>query len=82
MRSRRDASCVYVCNSSYRKVQLQQQQHCLPVATPALKREHPNLFCVYARIGEEKETQTQVFWELIRRAYLRAEGCASRSLTR
>ena len=40
----------------------------LLVATPALEREHPNLFCVYARVGEEKETQTQVFWELICRS--------------
>ena len=36
----------------------------LSVATPVLEGEHPNLVCVYARAGEEKETQTQVFWEL------------------
>ena len=42
-----------------------QQRNILPVATPALRRERPNLFCVYVRVGVEKETQTQVFWELI-----------------
>ena len=52
-----------LCIFSYGGVQ--QQQNILPVATPALEREHPNLFCVYARVGEEKETQTQVIWELI-----------------
>ena len=41
----------------------------ITITTPGLKSEVPNLFCVYARVGEEKETQTQVFWELIWRAY-------------
>ena len=44
--------------------------------------DRPNLFFVYARAGEEKETQTQVFWELIRGAHLRPVGGALRSLTR
>ena len=35
----------------------QQLQNFLPVPTPGLKREHANLFCVYARAGEEKETE-------------------------
>ena len=72
-----------LCNFSYEGVQQQQQQqNFCPVATPALKSDHPNLFCVYARAGEEKETQTQVFWELIQRAHLRSVGGAWRSLTK
>ena len=40
------------------------------------------MICVYARVGEEKETQTQEFWELISRAYLRSLGRVARLLTR
>ena len=68
MRIRQHVSrvCVYVILIMRGVLQWQQQQqNFLPVATPALKRDRPNLFCVYVRVGVEKETQTQVFWELI-----------------
>ena len=58
-------SCACVFSVIAGVQQQQQQQNFLPVATPALRRERPNLFCVYVRVGVEKETQTQVFWELI-----------------
>ena len=51
----------------------------LPVATPGLEREHPNLFCVYARVGEEKETQILAFWGTNLAAYLSPVGRVARS---
>ena len=82
MRTGGDTFCVYARNSIYSRMQrqqkllgkLQRQSHFLPVATPGLTREHPNLFCAYARVGEEKETQILAFWELICRAYLSSVG--------
>ena len=73
---------VCLCIFPYKGVLQQQQPDFFPVATPALKRGHPNMFCVYARVGEEKETQNLAFWELIWRAYLRSVGRVARSLTR
>ena len=70
-----------LCNFNYEGV-LQQQYNFLPVATPALKRDDPNMLCVYARVGEEKETQQLSFWELIWGASMRPVGGAWRSLTR
>ena len=54
-----------LCACVFSVIEGVQQRNILPVATLALRRERPNLFCVYVRVGVEKETQTQVFWELI-----------------
>ena len=55
-------ACVFAVMAGYNN---NNNIFCLPVATPALGRERPNLFFVYVRVGVEKEAQTQVFWELI-----------------